>query len=75
MLDITAPMCSVFLTNLLGLPTFTPSATIGDSIMYMYDDYMVTYNVTNEFGQQGQEVSEMLEKKLAKSYKKRNIVV
>lgn len=47
---LTALMCGVFVTNTLSLSAFCASAAIGDSRTYVYDDYTVTYNVTNAWG-------------------------
>lgn len=45
----TALMCGVFVTNTLGLSTFTASAATGDSRTFVYDDYEIIYNVTNSW--------------------------
>lgn len=47
---LTALMCGVFVMNTLGVSAFTASAATGDSRTFVYDDYEVTYNVTNSWG-------------------------
>ena len=47
---LTTLMCGVFVTNTISLSAFTVSAATGDSRTFVYDDYEITYNVTNSWG-------------------------
>ncbi len=47
---LTALICVTFVTNTIGVSVFTASAATSDSRTFMYDDYEITYTVTNSWG-------------------------
>lgn len=47
---LTTLMCGVFVSHAVGLSAFTASAATGDFRTFVYDDYEITYNVTNSWG-------------------------
>ena len=42
--------CGLMASNAMSMIPFTASAATGDTRTYVYDDYEITYNVTNTWG-------------------------